>query len=405
LVHDEAPEAPATAPAPAAPAPAAPVVAAPVAEPTLHDFVLNLLRDPSAQQAFDLDPIGCLTAAGLTDLTPVDVHDVIPLVMDLVPTEGLGGLENLTSSLSVDGGAGIDGAWGTVGAETPLGTLDGAGQLRAGLEGVTTGVVAHQETPLGTFGVGAGLEASEHGVHGGTGVYTPFASVETAFAAQIDDDGLYLDAGLSTDGALDDFASVTLDTSDGLVDGLEIHQDIIPGVSGNVTDLAKGLSDPTALAGALVGAVPALPALPQVPGLPGLGELPGVLPALPALPVDLPQLPALPVEHVTEHVTEVVDHVQETVGGVVDGAHVGELPNVVGHLPQLPDVLGHLPVELPHLPVDLPQLPVNLPIVGDASGHGPVGDIVDHTGLGGVINNNPVTDVVHDVVPDLHLGL
>ena len=34
-----------------------------------------------------------------------------------------------------------------------------------------------------------------------------------------------------------------------------------------------------------------------------------------------------------------------------------------------------------------------------------VGDVVDQTGLGHVINNNPVTDAVHDLAPDLHLGL
>ncbi|MEV4809720.1 IniB N-terminal domain-containing protein [Micromonospora avicenniae] len=56
---------------------------------TLHDFVLNLLTDPDARSAFDLDPEGALQAAGLTDITAADVQDVVPLVVDYAPVQGL----------------------------------------------------------------------------------------------------------------------------------------------------------------------------------------------------------------------------------------------------------------------------------------------------------------------------
>jgi hypothetical protein len=403
LVHDEAA---APAPAPAAPAPAAVSAAAAVpaalpAEPTLHDFVLNLLRDPSAQQAFDLDPTGCLQAAGLHDITPGDVHDVIPLVTDLVPTGGLDSLHDVTSNLAVDGGAGLDGGWATVAGDNPLGALDGAGAVNGGLEdGITAGLRGAQETAFGAFGIGAGGEASTHGLHTGAVVTSPFGGpLEN-----------HLDLGVG-DGApafgieanYGDYHAIV-----GYDNGLTLDQSLVPGAP-SVPDLAKGLADPTAAASALAGAVPALPAVPGLPALPDLG---GGLPSLPALPVDVPHLPALPTLP-TDQVGHVMDAGQSplgAVGGVVDGAHTGQLPDVLGHLPaglphlpNLPIELPHLPVDLPHLPVDVPNLP-NLPL-GDASGHSPVGDVVDHTGLGGVINNSPVADVVHDVVPDLHLGL
>lgn len=60
--------------------------------PTLHDFVLNLITNQDARLAFELDPEGSLRDAGLGDLTPTDVQEVVPLVFDLAPVQGLTGL-------------------------------------------------------------------------------------------------------------------------------------------------------------------------------------------------------------------------------------------------------------------------------------------------------------------------
>ncbi|MFD9705768.1 IniB N-terminal domain-containing protein [Lentzea sp. NPDC059081] len=49
---------------------------------TLHDFTLNLLGDLDARQAFQADPEGALEAAGLGDISPVDIHEILPLVLD-----------------------------------------------------------------------------------------------------------------------------------------------------------------------------------------------------------------------------------------------------------------------------------------------------------------------------------
>ncbi|MET9232718.1 IniB N-terminal domain-containing protein [Lentzea sp. NPDC003310] len=57
---------------------------------TLHDFVLNLLSDPSLKDAFAADAQGTLEQAGLADITAVDVQEVIPLVLDLLPATPAG---------------------------------------------------------------------------------------------------------------------------------------------------------------------------------------------------------------------------------------------------------------------------------------------------------------------------
>jgi hypothetical protein len=69
---------------------------------TLHDFVLNLLTNPDAKSAFDLDPEGALQAAGLTDITAADVQDVVPLVVDYAPVHGLAPVAPVAGQLGVD---------------------------------------------------------------------------------------------------------------------------------------------------------------------------------------------------------------------------------------------------------------------------------------------------------------
>ncbi|RZQ60461.1 IniB N-terminal domain-containing protein [Amycolatopsis suaedae] len=69
-----------------------------MADQTLHDFVLTLLTDAGARSAFLADPETALAAAGLPDVTAQDVQEVVPLVLDYAPVDGLGSLEpDLTS--------------------------------------------------------------------------------------------------------------------------------------------------------------------------------------------------------------------------------------------------------------------------------------------------------------------
>ncbi|MDG4810686.1 IniB N-terminal domain-containing protein [Micromonospora sp. WMMD1120] len=69
---------------------------------TLHDFVLDLLTNPDARSAFDLDPEGALRGAGLTDITAADVQDVVPLVVDYAPGAGVAPLASPVGQLGLD---------------------------------------------------------------------------------------------------------------------------------------------------------------------------------------------------------------------------------------------------------------------------------------------------------------
>ncbi|WP_370934946.1 IniB N-terminal domain-containing protein [Amycolatopsis sp. cg13] len=52
---------------------------------TLHEFALNLLNDPQSMADYKADPQGVLNGAGLSELNPSDVQDIMPLVMDSAP--------------------------------------------------------------------------------------------------------------------------------------------------------------------------------------------------------------------------------------------------------------------------------------------------------------------------------
>ena len=70
---------------------------------TLHDFVLDLLSDPTALADFQADAAGSLARAGLSDISAADVQEVIPLVLDYVPTGSLPALDgSLLDDLPLD---------------------------------------------------------------------------------------------------------------------------------------------------------------------------------------------------------------------------------------------------------------------------------------------------------------
>jgi hypothetical protein len=150
-------------------------------EQTLHDFVLNLLSDSQALTAFEQDPAAVLDHAGLSGISAVEVQEIIPLVVDMVPqadaltgvldqlpvdsldtgqlgaiqqlqfvTQALGGLPALdTGNVALGGGAvsgllhatgdGQGGVWGLGELNTPLG--DGAASVTGDIEhGLTAAV-------------------------------------------------------------------------------------------------------------------------------------------------------------------------------------------------------------------------------------------------------------------------
>ncbi|MCR3747722.1 IniB N-terminal domain-containing protein [Lentzea californiensis] len=196
---------------------------------TLHDFVLNLLSDPSLKDAFAADAQGTLEQAGLADITAVDVQEVIPLVLDLLPATpaGLPAIDGVDLTLPA----------GDVLADGPLGAIS---QLQAVASQLTSSGV--NLTDLQTSSAGM-LAVGEDGLQ---------------LAAANQSLGEYARVGLGIDG---DFSAVTDVTS-------VLDQTASP-VTGTVLDVADTA---TATVDAPLDGVTT-----TVPGLDGvLGQLGGV---------------------------------------------------------------------------------------------------------------------------------
>jgi hypothetical protein len=141
--------------------------------PTLQDFVLNLIYDPGARSAFELDPHGTLEAAGLGDITAADVRDVLPLVLDNAPAAavgpaGLSPVDDVTTGV-----AHLD----VVGAVTPLQAItaqagDGLySHATSDLNVAAAGAMTADHLVSGVLSAGAGqtggLDLSGPGLGGG----------------------------------------------------------------------------------------------------------------------------------------------------------------------------------------------------------------------------------------------
>lgn len=247
------------------------------ADQTLHDFVLNLLSDSQALEAFGQDPAAVLDHAGLSDISAADVQEVIPLVMDYVPngdvldsvmsqlpldsvdtgqlgaiqqlqfvTQALGGVTNLNYSIN-DNIAGNT-VWGDAHA-----TVDGGLVSEGGVNG----------TPLGDFALNP-LDIGPDGVHTTLWAHNTPLNMGTTNSLPINLPGLGgLPSGFSaasdvTD-ALDHVGSVTnvtnvvnnnVNTASNLLSGAA---DLTAGALANPTDLAGALSNPAAAVSALTG--------------------------------------------------------------------------------------------------------------------------------------------------------
>ncbi|MFI9010491.1 IniB N-terminal domain-containing protein [Actinosynnema sp. NPDC053489] len=107
---------------------------------TLHDFVLDLLSDPTALADFQADAEGTLARAGLSDISALDVQEVIPLVLDYVPTGSLPALdgsllEDLPLDLADAGQAGAIFRLKAVADQLAVSGATGAGDVKAAIAG------------------------------------------------------------------------------------------------------------------------------------------------------------------------------------------------------------------------------------------------------------------------------
>lgn len=158
--------------------------------PTLQDFVLNLIYDPAARSAFELDPETTLQHAGLGDVTAADVQQVIPLVVDYAPVAGITevtGVDDLSTGVANLDVAGAVAQLQTITAHAAVAPAQGT-VVDANVAGVHTAAVFAGEDLL------SGASLSVGGV----------ATVGTATDLSVDNDpALDLDAGVAVHGAVD----------------------------------------------------------------------------------------------------------------------------------------------------------------------------------------------------------
>ena len=343
---------------------------------TLHGFVLDLLSDASSRAAFDADPLHALSAAGLPDVTPQDVLDAIPLVMDFASssTDGfdLGGHAwgNLADAegggrflaISPLGSGAGEAVVSTDGVASAAWVDSGQGNVQADMTAGLDGVTSHGtfESPLGS---------GDWGFHAGPDGFNGRFQLSGLDSDTIGKGGDLVTgtvAGFVTDGA-DSLTGMLTDGAAALSQNLNAGSETLGGLTSDGAGmLSETLQDPTAL---------------QVPGLEGVG-LPDVTQGL---PLDVPALPALP-----------------AAPGLPALPDLGDLP-----------VLGDLGHGLPNLPVELPQLPVNLPVdLPDVTQNLPAvpqlpslpGVDAVHDTVAGVTSNVPLVGDLTDGLTD-HLGL
>ncbi|MEU4780024.1 IniB N-terminal domain-containing protein [Micromonospora sp. NPDC023633] len=281
---------------------------------TLHDFVLNLLTDPDAKAAFDLDPEGALQAAGLTDITPTDVQDVVPLVVDYAPahglapiapvagqlgadplladvTDGVSHMQTVTPEITISGYSGVDAKAGVLGAIA----VDPA----AAAVGAT--VLPGISLSFGPDGLGADL----------IGVHDLAHTLDADVVGVVDTtaDPIVGDVAgtVSHPDTVLDGADGPLGAPDGLLGGT------VPGTQGQVDGVVGSLGVDDALGGL------------------GLGDgAGGVVP-----PVDVPST----VGGVTGQVDGVLPGVTGAVGGLTGGV-TGGLTSDAGNHAEAPDSSG-----------------------------------------------------------------
>jgi hypothetical protein len=407
------------------------------ADQTLHDFVLNLLSDAQASAAFEQDPAAVLDHAGLSDISAADVQEVIPLVIDYVPshaealdavlgqlpldsvdtgqlgaiqqlqfvTQALGGLPPLNEGGSL-GGLGTGGLQlGTDGH----GGMSGLGALESPLGGVTTGVSGDLEHGLTTA-------VWEHGMVGsGSGNYTL--------------PGLDSLPGLGG-GLPSGFSSVSdvTDTLDGHASPLGNSTAAANLLSGAADLTAGALTNPAAVAGALndpAGAITGLTgtadsfallgsqALPapanevvgqvvQTAGGATSGVVGNVASTVQAGPVGQAagHLPTADATHALSSVQGVVDQVTGQLSG-------GALSSVTGSLD--PSTATHSVQSTVSSVQDTVTNTLHSSVsdtVGSVASHSAVSDVTSSTGAGSLLGSADHTDVTGDlghVANDLHL--
>jgi hypothetical protein len=399
------------------------------ADQTLHDFVLNLLSDQSALTAFEQDPAAVLDQAGLSGISAVDVHEVMPLAIDFLPAQAQA-LDSIMSQLPLDsvatgqlgaiqqlqfvtqalgaipsfaaaGTFGDHSVQGTWSASETHGMASGSATMHtqaSDASGAIGGDLAH--------GVKAVLSSTSLGgeMHASTVIpgLSALGGLPSGFSALSD----VTDA---LDGHLSSMADNTTNTAN-VVAGVA---DFTIGGLSNPTQLTDALSHPAATIQALASTVESVATstastLPAPAGTVAgqavhsvesvthgvVDQVTSNLPATSALSGVTSHLPALDPTHA-------VGMVQGVVGNVT-GQVTSHLPSGLLPTGALGD-LGHLDTS-----AATHALSTVTGIVGQVTSNSPVSDITSSTGAGNLLGSVDHTDIgstLSHVTSDLHLPL
>ncbi|WP_245633589.1 IniB N-terminal domain-containing protein [Amycolatopsis jejuensis] len=314
---------------------------------TLHEFALNLLNDPQSLADYKADPQAVLNGAGLGELSPADVQEIMPLVMDTAPLSSTSAAPAATAAGDVSGvldqahaaaapaahqaGAAAGGVLADLPNLSPVfeavshvaeatglntlthGALGGVSHVVDGVAGATSGI------PLAGPLVDAGATDLQNTV-GAVGDHVFDGKL---VGAAVDATTNHLGDALLWKTAVSEVSALpgVGGPVGGLVENVRQHgSDLLGSVNDAIgstpvgvhgSDLRADVSHATGdLTGAgdlngtldhALGSAPALPAVPGVGGgVPALPAVPGVgggVPALPAVPGvggGLPALPAVP---------------------------------------------------------------------------------------------------------------
>jgi hypothetical protein len=214
---------------------------------TLHDFVLNLLTNPEARSAFELDPEGTLNAAGLGDITAADVQDVVPLVVDYAPVQGITGMVP-TGDLGLGQVGGLNGDTGnaigqlqSVTQQLSLGVPTPSADANVNVAAVGAITVDTTGMSLATTGLlpGIGVAASTSGAAVDlSGVHDVAGTLDSDVVGPVGADaGGAVDATLGTATGLVPGAPAgdVLGTTDDTLDTVDSQVDGVTGLVGSVT--------------------------------------------------------------------------------------------------------------------------------------------------------------------------
>lgn len=206
---------------------------------TLHDFVLNLLTNPDARSAFEIDPEGTLREAGLTDISVADVQDVVPLVVDYAPVQGLTSLVPVGDDLGLGqfqlDPNGVIGQLQNVAQQITAGTQSTGSDINA----ATLGAISVAPSGIGSLLPGLGLGGGQLGDP--RGLADPLAPTDVDVADTLDAEAVdpVLTEPVAPVGPADGPVGVT--SSGGSVGVVDFAGDTVRGTLDEVTGLVDSL--------------------------------------------------------------------------------------------------------------------------------------------------------------------